>query len=84
MRTARLFMNGQSQAVRLPKEFRFEGTEVYVRRVGDDVLLSSRPQVSMQTLLDAVDEFEPGFRMARDQPVGPDERPALVPSRRKR
>jgi antitoxin VapB len=37
--TAKLFMHGRSQAVRLPKEFRFEGTEVRVRRVGDKVIL---------------------------------------------
>ena len=37
--TAKLFMHGRSQAVRLPKEFRFPGKEVRVRRVGDGVLL---------------------------------------------
>jgi antitoxin VapB len=37
--TAKLFMHGRSQAVRLPKEFRFEGTEVQVRRVGEQVIL---------------------------------------------
>jgi antitoxin VapB len=45
-KTARLFTNGGSQAVRLPAEFRFAGTdEVYVRRdaVTGDVVLSSRP-----------------------------------------
>lgn len=39
MATAKLFSNGRSQAVRLPKEFRFEGTEVSVRREGDAVIL---------------------------------------------
>jgi antitoxin VapB len=45
-RTAKLFRNGRSQAVRLPSDFRFEGSEVYIRRdaVTGDVLLSSRPQ----------------------------------------
>ena len=38
---AKLFAHGRSQAVRLPKEFRFEGTQVFVRRVGADVVLSS-------------------------------------------
>lgn len=38
-KTARLFMNGSSQAVRLPKEFRLEGEEVVVRKVGDAVML---------------------------------------------
>jgi antitoxin VapB len=37
--TAKLFINGGSQAVRLPKEFRFDGEEVRVRRVGHAVLL---------------------------------------------
>ena len=37
--TAKLFMHGRSQAVRLPKEFRFEGTEVRVSKVGDKVIL---------------------------------------------
>jgi antitoxin VapB len=37
--TAKLFMHGRSQAVRLPKEFRFEGSEVRVSRIGDKVIL---------------------------------------------
>jgi antitoxin VapB len=37
--TAKLFRNGRSQAVRLPKEFRFEGEEVSIRREGDSVIL---------------------------------------------
>jgi antitoxin VapB len=45
-RTARLFRNGRSQAVRLPSEYRFEGSEVYVRRdpATGDVILSRRPE----------------------------------------
>ena len=39
MDTAKLFQNGRSQAVRLPKSFRFEGDEVYIKRVGNGVLL---------------------------------------------
>lgn len=39
IRYAKLFSNGQSQAVRLPKEFRFAGTRVRVRRFGNGVLL---------------------------------------------
>ena len=44
-RTAKLFRNGRSQAVRLPAEYRFEGAEVYVRRdpATGDVVLSRRP-----------------------------------------
>jgi antitoxin VapB len=39
MKKAKLFRNGQSQAVRLPREFRFEGDEVYVKKTGEVVLL---------------------------------------------
>ncbi len=39
MPTAKLFQNGRSQAVRLPKEFRFEGTEVSIHREGDAIVL---------------------------------------------
>jgi len=45
-RTAKLFRNGRSQAVRLPSDYRFEGSEVYVRRdpATGDVILSRRPE----------------------------------------
>ncbi len=46
LRTAKLFRNGRSQAVRLPADYRFEGSEVYVRRdpASGDVILSRRPE----------------------------------------
>ena len=43
-RTAKLFKNGGSQAVRLPKEFRLEGDEVLVRMEGDTIILSPKPK----------------------------------------
>ena len=45
-RTAKLFRNGRSQAVRLPAEYRFEGSEVYIRRdpASGDVVLSRKPE----------------------------------------
>ena len=42
-RTAKIFMNNRSQAVRLPKEFQFNTPEVFIRRQGNDVILSARP-----------------------------------------
>jgi len=42
---AKLFWNGRSQAVRLPKEFRFEGDSVHIRKVDGGVLLESKPKV---------------------------------------
>lgn len=41
---ARIFKNGRSQAVRLPKEYRFEGNEVLIRKKGKDVILSPLPK----------------------------------------
>jgi antitoxin VapB len=43
-RVAKVFMNNRSQAVRLPKEFQFSTPEVYIRKSGDDVILSPRPK----------------------------------------
>ena len=42
-RKAKIFMNNRSQAVRLPKEFQFKADEVFIRKVGKDVVLSPRP-----------------------------------------
>jgi len=62
VKTAKLFMNGRSQAVRLPKEFRFEGTEVEVRRdaATGNVLLSqpaTQPIKSWQEWFDLLDSL---------------------------
>lgn len=48
--TAKLFRNGKSQAVRLPQSFRFEGSEVYIRRddATGDVILSRKPESLLQ------------------------------------
>jgi antitoxin VapB len=43
-RTARIFMTNRSQAVRLPKEFQFSVDEVFIRKEGEDVILSPRPR----------------------------------------
>ena len=69
MPTAKLFTHGGSQAVRLPKEFRFEGKEVHVRRVGDEVVLSSVAPPGPDALIDALMAFEPGTVVAREQPA---------------
>jgi antitoxin VapB len=58
-RTAKLFRNGRSQALRLPAEYRFDGSEVYIRRdpATGDVILSCRPE-SWQQLFDLFDSAE--------------------------
>lgn len=76
MQTAKLFFNGRSQAVRLPKAFRFEGvTEVYIEREGDCVILRPAKRPSIERLIAALDEFE-SFP-EREQPFAPDRRDAL-------
>jgi antitoxin VapB len=73
METAKLFLNGRSQAVRLPKAYRFDGlTEVYIQRDGDRVILSPAPRPPMQRLIEALEAFE-DFP-ARQQPRKADRR----------
>ncbi len=70
--TAKLFKNGRSQAVRLPKEFRFEGTEVRIRRAGNGVLLEPKV-VDAGAWLKASDDLrgEPFMPEGRQQPEMP-------------
>lgn len=67
MDTAKVFMSGRSQAVRLPKEYRFDGDEVLIKRVGDAVVLLPRTR-SWDTLFQSLEQFEPGFKIERRQP----------------
>jgi len=70
--TARLFTNGRSQAVRLPREFRFEGDRVLVRRVGRGVLME--PMFSgISEWFAELDRFgsEPFMPDGRRQPAFP-------------
>ena len=60
MQTARLFLNGQSQAVRLPKDFRFEGEWVYIRRAGNAVVLLPQ-HAPWETLFASLDLFSDDF-----------------------
>ena len=72
--TAKLFRNGRSQAVRLPREFRFEGEEVRIRRVAEGVLLEPIiPDASKWFVeLDRVGAGEPPFmKGGRKQPKPP-------------
>jgi antitoxin VapB len=75
MKTARLFANGQSQAVRLPKEFRFEGDFVYVKKSGDAVVLLPAKGI-WNSLVESLDKFSDDYMSERDQP-GEQEREAL-------
>lgn len=71
-RTAKLFRNGRSQAVRLPSEFRFEGAEVFIRQDPEtgDVILSRRPDswASFFALTEEASVPEDFMLKRRDQP----------------
>ena len=60
MQTAKLFQNGQSQAVRLPKECRFAGQEVYVKKMGSVVMLYPVDK-TWETFLEGLEGFTDDF-----------------------
>ena len=68
MRTAKLFQTGRSQAVRLPKEFRFEGDDVYIKKVGDMVIMIPY-RMPWKSLIDSLELFSSDFMENREQPL---------------
>jgi antitoxin VapB len=64
---AKVFMTGRSQAVRLPKEYRVSGESVYVKRLGDGILLVPKTGDRWKGLFAALDEFPRDFKLPRDQ-----------------
>lgn len=74
MNTAKLFWSGRSQAVRLPRDFRFDGTEVRIRKAGNAVILE--PVASDWDWLDTLGIFSDDFMAdGRLQPEMPDSAP---------
>jgi len=67
MKTAKLFKNGQSQAVRLPKEFRMAGNEVYIKQQGETIILLPKEN-SWAPLFGSLDHFAKDFKIERNQP----------------
>ena len=67
METAKLFQNGRSQAVRLPKHLRFQGDRVFVKRMGNAVVLLPYND-SWQSLFESIDQFSDDFMDDREQP----------------
>ncbi len=72
MKTAKIFKNGRSQAVRLPKEFRFDCDEVFVHRRGDKVILSAK-EPGWDEFFDSVSVFGEDF-LAEREDLPPQER----------
>lgn len=73
MQTAKVFMNGNSQAVRLPKDFRVEGDEVVIKKVGDTIMLMPK-RYAYATLKASLDQIEPNLQIERNQPTEQQER----------
>lgn len=68
--TAKIFRSGNSQAVRIPKEFQLDGTEVEIQRRGDTLILRPKRK-SWAPLLDSLDRFSDDFmENGREQPDG--------------
>lgn len=68
MKTARLFINGRSQAVRLPKDCRFRGSDVYIKKFQGLVILFSKDD-PWAPLLNSLDHFSDDFMSERGQPL---------------
>jgi len=68
MQTAKVFMNGRSQAVRLPKEFRFSDKDVFIKKIGKIVILIPKddPWASLENSLA---QFTDDYMETRDQPA---------------
>lgn len=67
MKKAKIFMNGQSQAVRLPKEFRFDDDEVIVQKFGDGILIMPITN-TFSSFRSSIKEFSNDFMSERNQP----------------
>jgi antitoxin VapB len=65
MPTAKVFMNGRSQAIRLPKEFRVEGDEVYITKKDGKIIIFEKPQKSWAEIVRDMPAF-PDFDVRRN------------------
>jgi antitoxin VapB len=67
MDTAKIFENGKSQAVRLPKAYRLKGKEAYITKLGDAIILFPKKK-KWDSFISSLDRFTPDFMMERVQP----------------
>ena len=68
MQTAKVFINGRSQAVRLPKDFRFSGDDVFINKIGKIVILIPKDD-PWASLANSLDQFTADYMESRDQPM---------------
>jgi len=69
--TAKLFQNGRSQAVRLPKQYRFKSERVYLKKMGNAVILLPY-DAPWQSLIESLSLFSGDFMQRRMQPPAQD------------
>ena len=77
METAKIFVNGRSQAVRLPKAYRFEGNEVYIKRTSEGVLLIPKNRSIWDIWEKNLMKYDEPFMIERNQPKIEQERAGL-------
>ncbi len=77
METAKLFVNGRSQAVRLPKAYRFKGNEVYIKKISEGVLLIPKDRSLWDIWEQNLMKYKEPFMTGRNQPETQQERAGL-------
>ena len=77
MDTAKLFINGRSQALRLPKAYRFEGNEVYIKRTAQGILLIPKDKTVWGVWERNLKKYDKPFMAGRNQPDTQQERAGL-------
>jgi antitoxin VapB len=68
MNTAKLTTDGTNQIVILPEDFQLTGTEVYIKKIGNAIVLIAKDH-PWQSLIESLDNFSDDFMNSRDQPV---------------
>ncbi|NLV29670.1 MAG: AbrB/MazE/SpoVT family DNA-binding domain-containing protein [Acidobacteria bacterium] len=77
MDTAKLFTNGRSQAVRLPKTYRFEGKEVYIKKVSQGILIIPKDKSVWGVWEENLKKYDEPFMTDRNQPDSQQDRDGL-------
>ncbi|MEH2212170.1 antitoxin [Nostoc sp.] len=68
MNTAKLSTDGTHQVVILPEDFKLTGTEVYIKKIGNAIVLIAKDN-PWQSLIESLDNFSDDFMITRDQPL---------------
>ena len=77
MDKAKIFINGRSQAIRLPRAYRFEGKEVYIKRISEGVLLIPKDKSIWDVWEENLKKYKTAFMTDRNQPKSQQERIGL-------